>query len=65
MLCFCRLGESRDYINNRLHQSQNRRFQTSSMIESEDFSDDDDDNEGGLLLPPKTRETTANGNNSR
>lgn len=59
------LAESRDYINNRLHQSQNRRFQTSSMIESEDFSDDDDDNEGGLLLPPKTRETTANGNNSR
>jgi len=35
------------------------------MIESEDFSDDDNDEEGDLLLPPKTRETTANGSNSR
>ena len=55
-LYFCRLAESRDYIlNNRLHQSQNRRFQT-SVIDSEDFTDEDDD-EADLLLPPKTRET--------
>ena len=58
-LYFCRLAESRDYINNRLHQSQNRRFQT-SVIDSEDFTDDDDD-EADLLLPPKSRETSTSG----
>ena len=57
-IVFCRLTESREYMNNR---PQNRRFQT-SVIDSDDFSDEDED-EADLLLPPgKSRENTTIGN---